>query len=260
MVKSGQSCAEAFVTVSDEGALIAATGTPVGALYVNGIANAAAVTVTGTNPYKWAVTLPALSAGDIVEMYITATVVGVSVAALVWDEVVDTVRTSEVAAAAAAAVWAYATRTLTSSAAATIAAVMGSTLNVTRGVTYAATLSGLTIPATWTKIYLTVKNDDGDADSASVLQIVESNPAAPATDGALYVEGAAAGAQRTNGELVVTQAAGTVAINLADDLTVVLTRRAGLVYDLKCLKGDGSSVLLSGEATLNVLNTPTRTI
>jgi hypothetical protein len=41
---------------------------------VDGTSNAASVTVTGSNPYKWTVTLPALTAGQIVSMYITATI------------------------------------------------------------------------------------------------------------------------------------------------------------------------------------------
>lgn len=101
-IKSGQSAAGGFVTVDGTGAITAATGDPVGVLYVNGVANGAAVTVTGANPYKWACTLPSLSAGDIVQMYITATVDGISTAGWVWAEVADTKRISDLNDAAAA--------------------------------------------------------------------------------------------------------------------------------------------------------------
>ena len=140
-------------------------------------------------------------------------------------------------------VWTSATRTLTSTAAATVAAVNGSELAITQGVTFAATLSGLTISALWTKCYLTLKRAKTHTDAQAVLQLVVSNPAAAATDGALYVEGAAATvAQRTQAGLTVTQAAGTVAIVVQDDLTDNLGAGAGIYYDVKTLLSDGSSV------------------
>jgi len=90
-VKTGQAAAGGFVTKDTLGQLSAATAGPVGTLYVNGVANAAVVTITGANPYKWAVTLPTLAAGDVVQVYVTATVAGFATAGWVWEETADTV-------------------------------------------------------------------------------------------------------------------------------------------------------------------------
>ena len=95
-VKSAQAWAGLFVTRDGNGALSAATTGPVGALYVNGASNAASVTITGSNPYKWSVTLPSLTAGDTVSMYITAKVAGVATASVVAEAIGDTSRTSDV--------------------------------------------------------------------------------------------------------------------------------------------------------------------
>lgn len=89
-VKTGASWSGAFVTKSATGAVTAATGTPVGTLYVDGTANGASVTVGGANPYSWTVTLPALTAGQRVDMYITATVSAVATGGIVASEQADT--------------------------------------------------------------------------------------------------------------------------------------------------------------------------
>lgn len=95
MVKSGQVCEDIIVCKDGTGALATPSVGPVGVLYVNGVANGATVTITGSNPYTWSVTLPALDAGDLVAMYITATIATIATAEIVWREVADTVRESE---------------------------------------------------------------------------------------------------------------------------------------------------------------------
>ena len=70
-----------------------------GALYVNGVLNAAVVTIAGDNPYSWSVTLPTLSAGDRVSMLITADYVEGERGWVVAEESVDTILPSELAAA-----------------------------------------------------------------------------------------------------------------------------------------------------------------
>jgi len=87
-VKTGHAWAGTFVTLDSTGAL--AAGSPSGVLYVDGVANAATVTITGTNPYKWAVTLPSLTAGQRVDMYITATIATIATAGIVASEQADT--------------------------------------------------------------------------------------------------------------------------------------------------------------------------
>ena len=101
-VKTGTSWAGTFVTLDSTGALSAATTGPAGTLYVDGTANGATVTITGSNPYKWSVTLPALTAGQRVDMYITATISTIATAGFVASEQADTALVSEVKADSAA--------------------------------------------------------------------------------------------------------------------------------------------------------------
>lgn len=154
-------------------------------------------------------------------------------------------------------VWAYATRTLTSTAASTTAAVSGSTLTITAATTYSATLTGLTIPADWLDMWFTVKDDDSKADSASVVQIHKSNPADAANDGLVYLNGAAG--TKADGSLTVDQAAGTVAIRIEATATDDLTRQSGAGYDVK-VQSTAAGVTLLTEGTCNIQMTETKTI
>jgi hypothetical protein len=257
-----------MVTTDATGALAAAEVGPVGALYVNGVVNAAVVTMAGVNPYSWSVTLPALADGDCVTMYITATVDGVARAWVVAEEVASTVYLSS--RATAAAVWAVLTATLTtvgsvgkhivdyldarvstigSAVAASSSVAATDLLDMVRWVTYAQTVSALTIPATWAKVYLTLKvSAEKDTDAQAVLQVVATNGGA-VDDGVLRLEGAAptsyTGVTAASGSLAVDQAAGTVGIALSDDLTGAMLTRTGLGWDLKCERADGTTVLLS---------------
>jgi hypothetical protein len=241
MIYSGQVCGGAFVTKDATGALSPATVGPVGQLWVNGVVNAAVVTITGANPYKWVATMPTLTAGAIVQMYITATVDGVATASFIWVD-----------GEGPAIVWANATRTLTQAASSAIAALTGSTLGIVAHITYATTLSGLTIPATWTKIWLSIKSAESDADSASVIQIVESNPGV-GTDGLLYLNATAATAGQAS--LTVDQAAGTIAIVIADEATTLLAAST-YGYDVKCLLADGTTQQLThGMASITLTET-----
>lgn len=97
-VKSGQAWYGLFVCKDATGALSTPSVGPAGALYVDGTVNAASVTISGSNPYKFAVTLPALTAGQCVSMYITATIATIATASVVAENVADTVRLSDVPA------------------------------------------------------------------------------------------------------------------------------------------------------------------
>lgn len=100
-VKTGSAWAGLFVTLDATGAKAASTDAA-GTLYVDGTANAATVTITGSNPYKWSVTLPSLTAGQRVDMYITGTIGTIATAGIVASEQADTSLTSEVKAETAA--------------------------------------------------------------------------------------------------------------------------------------------------------------
>ena len=82
MIKSGQDWAGIFATYDSDGSLKAPSSGPTGTLYIDGTSNAATVTITGSNPYKFSVTLPTLTAGQRVDMYITATLSSIATAAV----------------------------------------------------------------------------------------------------------------------------------------------------------------------------------
>jgi len=97
-VKSGQAITVLFSTAdASTGAATNGDALPTGTLYVNGTANGAAVTVTNitTGLYKVAVTLPSLTAGDVVSLRVAATVGSIAAEAVVWQEVADTERVSD---------------------------------------------------------------------------------------------------------------------------------------------------------------------
>lgn len=134
-----------------------------------------------------------------------------------------------------------------------VSAVDGDEISIYQAVSLSATISGLSIPASWTKIYWTVKRSTSEADADAILQIVETNPGA-GTDGLLRLNGAAGTA--ANGSLTVDQAAGTVVIALDDGTTDDLALATGLVWSLKALYSTSSSQLLA-VGTVNVLDQAT---
>jgi|GEM_PF-6459938 hypothetical protein len=90
-VKSSQAIAVGFTTSNPSTqAAVNADSLPTGTLYLNGVSNAATVTVTNlaTGLYKAAVTLPTLALTDVVELVISATVATIAGKAVVWRDTV----------------------------------------------------------------------------------------------------------------------------------------------------------------------------
>jgi hypothetical protein len=143
-----------------------------------------------------------------------------------------------------ALVWSVASRTLTMTAAQVLAALTGSILTITNRVTFSQEISNLTIPATWSKIFVTFKKSRDYPDAASALQWVVSNPAAASTDGIAVYAGNPGGTSRTLGALTVDQPGGKITIGLQDDIDLALLA-GDYEYDIKCLLADGSSVILT---------------
>lgn len=93
-VRSAQSITKLFATSRfDTGASTNGDSLPAGTLYVNGVSNAATVTVTPvtTGVYKAQVTLPTLAVGDVVDLRIAVTVNSVSANGVIWSDTKDIV-------------------------------------------------------------------------------------------------------------------------------------------------------------------------
>lgn len=101
MIKSGQAVAGEFQITDADGNLQNADSTPTGTLVVHGVDDAASVTIThkATGVYKWACTLPTLTAGQLVSVRIEATVDTVATGGTVWQDTGDTLLPSEIPAA-----------------------------------------------------------------------------------------------------------------------------------------------------------------
>lgn len=122
-------------------------------------------------------------------------------------------------------------------------------ITIQRGATFDATLSGLSIPVSWTSARLTVKRLSGDSDDNAVLQILVSNPGS-GSDGLQRVNGSTSGVVAANASLVVNQAGGTIAIHIEDDAAILLA--AGVYcYDCKIYYGTSDS-MATAIATWNV--------
>lgn len=132
-------------------------------------------------------------------------------------------------AAIAAAVWSYAVRTLTQSAAQVAAAVQGSDLILLRGDTFVANLTGLGSLVGRDKLWFSIKDSRSDTDEEAIIQIVEGV-------GLVRLNGAAATA--TDGSLVVTDASlGDVTITIEATATQYLVPKKRRDYDIQMLDG-----------------------
>jgi len=139
-------------------------------------------------------------------------------------------------AVVAAAVWSYASRTLTQAAAAVVAALAGSTITIHRGDTLTVSLTGLGDLIGRTKLWITGKQDRGHPDTAALFQIEESA-------GLLTINGATA-TTAANGSLTVTdEAAGDITIMLLGVETAKLAQLTAGVYDVQILTDAGPQTL-----------------
>ncbi len=240
-VKTGGAWAGTFVCKDATGALSTPSVGPAGTVYVDGVANAATVTITGSNPYKFSVTLPTLTAGQRVDLYITATISSVATAAIIASEQADTALVSEV--------WSAATRTLTQSAASVVAVVSGSDITATRGDTLSASLTDDGALTGYSKLYFTVKKDYADADTAAIIQIEK-------TAGLKYINGAAA-VTAANGVLAITdEASGDITITL-DEVETAKLSPGRYYYDVQIVRTAGTVSTLT-EGVFNVSADVTR--
>lgn len=112
-------------------------------------------------------------------------------------------------------------------------------LTITKAVSLDSGPLDVTVPAGWTKCYVTGKKDKDDPDTAALFQLVESNPGAGG-DGLLYLNGAAAQAANL-GNLIVDEDNNQVQFTLTDNATAQIKKLQTGFWDIKFLKSDGSS-------------------
>jgi hypothetical protein len=158
----------------------------------------------------------------------------------------DALGALELAAGAASevavAVWENATRTLTQSAAQVTATVDGSDISIKRGDSISIALTGLASNTGYGKLWFTVKSVYGDADSAAILQVLLTAPAA-GTDGLQVLNGAAATAAQAS---ITVNSATAITITIDEAASKELSIASGLVYDVQMLVSGAITTLTEG--------------
>ena len=256
MIKSGQAWAGTFVTLDATGAL--AAGSPSGVLYVDGVANAATVTITGSNPYKWAVTLPTLTAGQRVDMYITGTIATIATAGIVASEQADTSLATDTSSIAGD-IWSYKTRTLTHPSVSAEEPEGSNTLILYRDADIAIELSDLAIPAGAKKYIFTIKDNLDSGDDQAVLQASYAIDGSEVETNTLVYINSAAAPVLTN-PVTFTLTDTNITIDLTAEAAALLPRyeRGYLNWDLKLVTDASVTIVLQGLA--QIIGTSTRAI
>ncbi len=132
----------------------------------------------------------------------------------------------------AAAVWAYATRTLTQGAASVVAAVTGSSVTVYRGTRWSIPLTGLPSNTGYTSILFSVKPDDG-LDSAAICTVRKN--ASGTGDGLIYFTGATVVAAQAS----ITVVSATALTIIVEAATTVYASPGSWRYGIKYLDASG---------------------
>lgn len=137
-----------------------------------------------------------------------------------------------------------------------VVASLAGHLTITVGLTFDEGVTGLTIPADWVTALWTLKNNARDADTAALVQLRATNPAA-GTDGLQRLNGAALVAPITaaDGELAVTQATGRIDVWLSDEMTVMLGAATAIGWDVKFIDAAGDSIGQRGTADVVLTET-----
>ena len=265
-IKTGQVWAGVFVTLDATGAVTAATGTPSGVLYIDGVADTATVTITGSNPYKWSVTLPALTAGQRVDMYITATISSTATAGIVASDQADTILLSdgvpvlsiatdaitEIQSGLATQITANAIKAKTDlldfSKVNVVTPVNGSTITILRGDTLDdGSLTDLGDLSNYVSIDFTVKSSYSDTDDEAIIRIRKN--ASGVSDGLLRLNGAAAPSAALGSITIDDLVSGDITIILAETATDDLVC-GDYVYDLQVIKADSVKTKTCGKLSI----------
>jgi hypothetical protein len=128
---------------------------------------------------------------------------------------------------------------------------------ITAGLTFSEAVSGLPIQDDWETGYWTLKGKLRDLDSASIIQIMVTNPGDPG-DGLQVLLGSTtlpSGIVAGSALLTIDQPAGTARVYLTDDLTALLSEAKSIGWDLKFIDSAGDSVGRRGKADIVLTET-----
>jgi hypothetical protein len=144
------------------------------------------------------------------------------------DSVIDDVGITQ---AGADKVWAYASRTLTQTAAQVAATLAGSAILIHRGDLLTVNLTGIGTTAGYVSIDFTVKANKEDLDASSIICIRKN--ASGLNDGLLYLNGAAPSSAALGLIAITDPALGNLTITLYPAVTSLLNVAAGLHWDIQ---------------------------
>lgn len=140
-------------------------------------------------------------------------------------------------------IWSYVSRTLTTTAVQIVAALAAGVITIRRGDTIEINFTGLGDITGRTKLWVTIKVSEEEADSAAVLQWEE-------TGGLLVLNGEVA--TPSDGSLVVTnQTTGAVTVNLVATASAQLTPESSLYYDVQVALAGEVHTLTQGRAIVD---------
>jgi hypothetical protein len=155
-----------------------------------------------------------------------------------------------------ARVWAYASRTLTQSAASVAEAVQGSTLTIQRGDTFSASLTNIGAITDYVSLDFTVKVRRSDSDDDAIIRIRKN---LSGVGGGLLRFNKAQALTPANGSITIDDlATGDVTIVLAEEETDDLAVYTGYHYDIQMITATGVHTLTEGYC--NVVADVTRLI
>lgn len=235
--KTTMTAASGETAISGQSGLIAVRSGDILTVYVDGLAGDTTTPDYTTRWFEMAALKPTTADRTL---DVTAT----GAAGIDWSNIENKTATVDLTATTTnddATTWAYASRTLTQSAASVAAAVAGSSITCHRGDNLSAALTDIGALTGYTKLYFTVKADMSDADTASIVQIA-------LTGGLLYLNGAAGTAG--NGSITISdEATGDVTIALEEVETAKL-QPGSYHYDIQVVKASGVSTLTYGTFTV----------
>jgi len=171
----------------------------------------------------------------------TLDVTATGAAGIDWSNIENKTATVDLTATTTnddANVWAYASRTLTQTAASVAAAVDGTSITCRRGDTLSAALTDVGALTNYSSLYFTVKDNETDADSASIIMVKKN--LSGTSDGLIYLNGAAGTAG--NGSITIDDSAtGDITIALTAATTALLA--VGTYhYDVQIVRSSGTAV------------------